>query len=156
MMMADEPDPGLEPGGGVSMNDIVVGIDRSETAAHAATVAAEMAEALGVNLHLVTCADQSKAVDMSVGGDRFHSDWLTDAEEFLRSTARRFGTVAVTHSVGAGNPATAICEEARRLDARMIVVGNRRVQGVARVLGSVATDVLKHASCDVLVVNTTN
>ena len=37
----------------------------------------------------------------------------------------------------------------------MIVVGNRRVQGVSRVLGSIASDVLRRAPCDVLIVNTT-
>jgi nucleotide-binding universal stress UspA family protein len=48
-----------------------------------------------------------------------------------------------------------MCEEARRLEARMIVVGNRRVQGAARVLGSIASDVAKHAPCDVYIANTT-
>ncbi len=137
------------------MNDIVVGIDRSETAAQAATVAAEMARALGANLHLVTCADKSKSVNVSVGTDRFHTDWLTEAEQFLKDMGRRLGNEQVTISVGSGDPATVLCDEAKRIDARMVVVGNRRVQGVSRVLGSVAGDVLKHADCDVLIVNTT-
>ena len=46
-------------------------------------------------------------------------------------------------------------DEAARIDASMIVVGNRRVQGKARVLGSIATDVTRTAPCDVLVVDTT-
>ena len=138
------------------MNDIVVGIDRSETAAHAASVAAEMAEALGVNLHLVTCADKSRSVELKVGSDQFHTDWLAEAEQFLKDAARRIGYDRVTHAVGSGNPATVLCDEARRLEARTLVVGNRRVQGVSRVLGSVAGDVLKHADCDVLIVNTTS
>ena len=48
-----------------------------------------------------------------------------------------------------------MCKEAAELDALMIVVGNRRVQGVSRVLGSIANDVLKQAPCDVLIANTT-
>jgi CRP-like cAMP-binding protein len=40
------------------------------------------------------------------------------------------------------------------MDATMIVVGNRRVQGAKRLLGSIASDVLHHASCDVLVAHT--
>jgi len=137
------------------MNDIVVGIDRSETAAHAASVAAEMAKALGVNLHLVTCAEKSKSVQMQVGTDQFRTDWLSEAEQFLKDAAQRLGYDKVTHAVGSGNPATVLVDEARRLDARTLVVGNRRVQGVSRVLGSVAGDVLKQADCDVLIVNTT-
>ena len=136
------------------MNDIVVGIDRSETAAHAATVGAEMARALGVNLHLVTCADKASSTNLTVGSDRFHSDWLNDAELFVNDAARQLAYDQVTCTVGTGNPATFLCDEARRLDARMIVVGNRRVQGVSRVLGSVGRDVLKQADCDVLIVNT--
>jgi nucleotide-binding universal stress UspA family protein len=136
------------------MNDIVVGIDRSETAARAAVVAAETAQALGTNLHLVMCAERSKSLNMSAGGDRFHSDWLSEAEQFLRDVAKRLPCDRVTQSVSSGDPAEELCEEARRLDARMIVIGNRRVHGMARVLGSVAGDVLKKADCDVLVVNT--
>lgn len=138
------------------MNDIVVGVDRSESAARAAATGAEMAKALGVNLHLVTCAEKSKSTDLKVGGDHFHTDWLAEAELFLQDTARTIDHDRVTFSVGSGSPASVLCDEARRLDARMVVVGNRRVQGVARVLGSVAGDVLKHADCDVLIVNTTS
>jgi nucleotide-binding universal stress UspA family protein len=137
------------------MNDIVVGIDRSETSAHAASVAAEMAQALGVNLHLVTCADKSRSVNLKVGSDQFHTDWLAEADQFLKDAAHRLGSDQVTHAVGSGNPAAFLCDEARRVEARMLVVGNRRVQGVSRVLGSVAGDVLKNADCDVLIVNTT-
>jgi nucleotide-binding universal stress UspA family protein len=138
------------------MNDIVVGIDRSETAARAAATGAEMAGALGVNLHLVTCAEKSRSADLKVGSDHFHTDWLAEAELFLKDTARRLDHDQVTFFVGSGSPATVLCDEARRLNARMVVVGNRRVQGVARVLGSVAGDVLKQAECDVLIVNTTS
>ena len=42
-----------------------------------------------------------------------------------------------------------------RLDARMIVVGNRRVQGASQAFGSIGADVTKHATCDVLIANTT-
>ena len=53
------------------------------------------------------------------------------------------------------DPATALCDEARRLQASIIVVGNRRVKGAARLLGAVATDVARQAPCDVLIANTT-
>ena len=88
------------------MNDIVVGIDRSETAAHAATVGAEMASALGVNLHLVTCADKASSTNLTVGSDRFHADWLNDAELFVNDTARKLAHDQVTCTVGTGIPAT--------------------------------------------------
>jgi nucleotide-binding universal stress UspA family protein len=47
-----------------------------------------------------------------------------------------------------------LCEEAARLEASVIVVGNKRVQGAARVLGSIAGDVAKRAPCNVFIVHT--
>ena len=135
------------------MNDIVVGIDRSDTAARALTKAASMAIAQRANLHIITCVDRDKPVDISVGTDRFHTDALADAAQFLQGAARRSGVTATT-AVGLGDPAKFLCEEAQRLQATAIVVGNRRVQSVARVLGTVASDVVKQAPCDVLVANT--
>ncbi len=136
------------------MSSIVVGVDRSETARRAADIAAEMASVLGADLHLVMCAERERGIDLKVGGDSFHSDWLADADEFLSELARQLPHGGITTSVGQGDPATAICDEAERLDARLIVIGNKRVQGLARVLGSVAGDVMKHAHCDVYVANT--
>ena len=137
------------------MGCIVVGVDRSETAQRAAERAAVLAADLGADLHLVMCADRTKGVQMSVGSDTFHSDWLSSAQEFLREVGRKLPHESVTSSVSDDDPATAIVDEANRLDAQLIVVGNRRVQGLARVLGSVAGDVMKRAECDVYVANTT-
>ena len=36
----------------------------------------------------------------------------------------------------------------------MIIVGNRRMQGMGRLLGSVANEVAHNAPCDVLIVKT--
>jgi len=137
------------------MNDIVVGINRSSTAARAVATAAEMARALGVNLHLVMCADKSKAVELKVRSDEYYADWRSEAEQFLQDAALELDHDQVTHAVGVGSPAVMLCEEAHRLRARTIVVGNRRVQGASRVLGSIAGEVVKNAECDVLIVNTT-
>jgi nucleotide-binding universal stress UspA family protein len=137
------------------MRDVVVGVDQSETARRAAKGAAELAGAYGVNLHIVTCMHKQRSIDVGVGSDQFHSDWVTEGEQFLEELARSLGCEDATLAVRLGDPAAALCEEAERLDARTIVVGNRRVQGMSRVLGSVAQDVLRKAPCDVLIVNTT-
>jgi nucleotide-binding universal stress UspA family protein len=140
--------------GALLMQDIIVGVDPSETARLAATKAAELAAALGANLHLVTCAERSRSVDIKVGTDEFHGDWLSDAQQFLDQLGRQLPHDTITTSVASGDPAKALCEEAERLDARMIVVGNRRVQGASRVLGSIAAAVAKSSPCDVLIAHT--
>ncbi len=136
------------------MRDIIVGIDRSETARAAAKAAAELAKAYDTNLHVVMCVERTKPVNINVGGDVFHSDWVTQAEEYLDSVVRSLPHDAISRSVGEGDPAKTLCAEAEQLDARAIVVGNKRTKGVARILGSVASDVIKLAPCDVLVANT--
>ena len=137
------------------MNEIVVGIDRSDTARHAAEKAAELAKALDVTLHLVMCVDRGSTVSVAVGSDHFRSDWLAESEQFLDDVGRKLARDHYTRAAIVGDPAKVMCDEAKRLDASIIVVGNRRVQGASRVLGSIASDVAKHASCDVLIVNTT-
>lgn len=105
------------------MNGIVVGINRSSTAARAVATAAEMARALGVNLHLAMCADKSKAVELKVRSDEDYADSRSEAEQFLQDAARELDHDQVTHAVGVGSPAVMLCEEAHRLRARTIVVG---------------------------------
>jgi nucleotide-binding universal stress UspA family protein len=138
------------------MRNVIVGIDRSETAGLAAKRAAELAAAYGDNLHIVMCVDRDRPMEVKVGSDSFRLDTLADAEQFVADVGRKLGADQYTHAVRHGDPAKILCEEAAKLDTRAIVVGNRRVQGMARVLGSVATDVVKHAPCDVLVANTTH
>ncbi|MCP4959620.1 MAG: universal stress protein [Actinomycetia bacterium] len=137
------------------MDDIIVGVDRSETARRAAEDAAELAAAYGVNLHLVMCVDHSAPMNKTIGGDVFHVDALSEAAQHLASLALELSHTPVTHTVSFDEPARTLCDEAERLNARMIVVGNRRVQGIARVLGSVASDVARRAPCSVLIAHTT-
>jgi nucleotide-binding universal stress UspA family protein len=137
------------------MNDIIVGVDRSDTARKAAETAASMAAKSDANLHLVMCVKRGSTHAVNVGGDSFHIDWLSEAEAFLHGLRGTLPHDEITCTVSLDSPATAMCEEATRLEARTIVVGNRRVQGVTRVLGSVAADVTQHAPCDVLIANTT-
>jgi nucleotide-binding universal stress UspA family protein len=114
-----------------------------------------MAAAYGVNLHIVMCVDRTASVNLEVGGDVFHDDPVADASEFLASVERSLPHDTISHSISFDDPAQTLCEEADRLGARAIVVGNRRVQGLSRVLGSVASHVTRKAPCDVLIVNTT-
>jgi len=61
---------------------------------------------------------------------------------------------SISRTIGQGDPATVLCVEAERLQARTIVVGKRRVRGLSRVPGSAAGDVIKRAPHNVLVAHT--
>ena len=137
------------------MNDIIVGVDQSTTAHTAAETAASIAAAFDANLHVVMCVKRSSSQEVAVGGDSWRLDSLSKAEQFLHDLRIALPHDRITTTVSFGDPATTMCEEAQRLAARMIVVGNRRVQGASRILGSIAADVTKQAPCDVLIANTT-
>ena len=138
------------------MDEIIVGVDGSDTAKAAAVQAADLANRYGRPLHLVRSMAQRRPQTVRGGGtESWQVDSLTLAEEHLQAMAGALTTtVPITHAVLADDPASALCNEAARLGASFIVVGNKRVQGAARVLGSIAGDVAKHAPCNVVIVHT--
>jgi nucleotide-binding universal stress UspA family protein len=136
------------------VNEIVVGVDESQTARRAAETAAGLAADMGVSLHMVMCISGS-AQDVAVGGEHVHLDPAERAQAFLASLRFEVTPAEVSTHVSFDDPAAEICAEARRIGAQVIVVGNRRVQGISRILGSVAIHVTRYAPCDVLIANTT-
>ena len=107
-------------------------------------------------LHVVTAVDRATVEDIP---DRPGPTQITSGEvgEAIAAevAADLEGIVpGVTSTPLHGKPATVLVEEAERLGAMLIVVGNRRVQGVGRILGSVASSVAAHAPCDVYIVKT--
>jgi nucleotide-binding universal stress UspA family protein len=135
----------------MAMGDVIVGVDGSDTARRAAASGARLAAAWGVNLHLVSCVDKNQPRNVTAGSDTFKINAIEDAEQVMRSLIRDLDHDQITMRAAVGNPAEVLAE-AR--EAQVIVVGNRRVQGLARLLGSVASDVLRTAPCDVLVAHT--
>jgi nucleotide-binding universal stress UspA family protein len=134
---------------------IVVGVDGSGTAKKAAEAARDLAAAVGASLHVVSAFDSDRTEVFGSGSDQWIVSDADAAENVAKTVADSLGgNVAVTHSAARGKPAEALIKEAERLDARMIVVGNRRMRGIGRVLGSVANSVAHNATCDVYIANT--
>lgn len=138
------------------MNAIIVGVDGSPQARAAADKAAHMAHLLGAPLHIVSAVHK---VEINVAPDGPDGTWLMNsvdvAEQSLEKLADEYRpNITVSTAAVHGEPAALLCSEAARLDASLIVVGNKRVQGLGRVLGSVAGDVAKTAPCDVYIVHT--
>ncbi len=134
---------------------IVVGVDGSGTAKKAAESARDLAVATGSSLHVVSAFDSDRTEIFGSGSDQWIVSDADGAEHVAKTVADALaGTVKVTYSAARGKPAEALISEAERLGARMIVVGNRRMRGIGRVLGSVANSVAHNASCDVYIANT--
>jgi len=135
---------------------ILVGVDGSDSSRHAARRAAELAVRLGAQLHVLTAVDKATVEDFPdrPGASQMTSGELAEAIASDVADELRSAMPTVTSKALTGRPASALVDEAIRMDASLIVVGNRRVQGVSRVLGSVATSVAAHAPCDVYIVKT--
>jgi len=138
------------------MSMYVVATDGSDTAAKAAERASELARVTGASIHVVCAYTSRGTVTVGRGSDVYSVSALTQAEQIADQQAATYRTAGITATtfVGDGKPAAVIVAEAERVAAELIVVGNRRMQGVQRVLGAVANDGVHHAPCDVLVVKT--
>lgn len=145
---------------------IVVGTDGSPTAGEAVRRAAALAAATGAHLHVVS-AWSPGSMPYSAGPEAAYvaahgvSDWSAEMEAGvgsmlaeLRGRLAGEGVRVSTHSVRA-HPVAALLQAAKQHGAELIVVGNKGMKGVRRVLGSVPNDVAHKADCDVLIVNTT-
>lgn len=137
---------------------IITGVDASETAAAAARKAAELSSALGATLHLVCAYGKYESTTFESGPEKFHYSNEEEALKTAQSVARQiqgdFTGLTIRAAAAEGKPGEALVQAAERLKADVIVVGNKRVQGMARMLGSIARDVASQAPCDVYVAYT--
>jgi len=134
---------------------VLVAADSSETAARAVSTAVELVKAMGGNLHVVN-AYRPEAVRVDKLPPEFSNAPAEPADILLsdlRLLVEKEGVRAEYHAAK-GDPAEAIVRVADRLDADLIVVGNRGMKGVRRALGSVPNSVAHLANCSVLIVDT--
>ncbi len=137
---------------------VVVGADGSDTAAEAVRVAIGLVKLTGGQLHIVTAYKPQQL--RSPAGEEFtkslsSGDLAQSVLADLASRARTGGVEVETHLKDAA-PADAICEVATQVKADVIVVGNKGMAGLRRVLGSVPNSVAHQAPCAVLIAFTTD
>ena len=147
---------------------IVVGTDGSTRASEAVLAAAELAatqpEAV---LHIVTVqkplspsavAAGEMAAAAPVAAERtWEEEIKTELESTLSraaETAQRACDTRIETHARFGSPAEVLCDLASHLQADLIVVGNKGMQGGRLFLGSVPNTVSHHAPCSVLIVDT--
>ncbi|TLP74229.1 universal stress protein [Nesterenkonia sphaerica] len=151
-------------------NIIITGVDNSETAYQAAMKAGHLAVALGCELHVLSAF--SIRTSETVRSLHNQGDVEHRSREFERLVDRYARAADLTASAVAGglrdkfpglkviskaiegNPGSALVREAKVLSAELIVVGNKRLQGAGRILGSVARTVATEADCDLYIVHT--
>lgn len=140
------------------INTIVTGVDDSETAASAAKIAAELATTFEAELHVITAYGNKESQTLRAGGDELHINHKDTASHIAKNVADSlradFPHLTITSNSARGQAGEALVSAASELGADLIVVGNKRVQGFTRVLGSVARSVASQARCDVYIAYT--
>jgi nucleotide-binding universal stress UspA family protein len=134
---------------------LLVPIDFSPPAERALDYACALAAKLGATVHIVN-AISSLLPEMSVTlSDTMLRQLRTDhATAVVKLADARRALCAIGEViVREGDARDVILDEAKRLPADLIVMGTHGRSGLPRlVLGSVAEDVSRHASCPVLLV----
>jgi nucleotide-binding universal stress UspA family protein len=133
---------------------IGVGLDGEEESEAALHLANEVAVAIGGTVRLIAVAPileeliPGRISGTAPGYARFARDHL--AGELKRATATSSPTIEIAEVLAEGDPAEVLCEQSRDLD--LLVLGSRGYGPLRRVfLGGVASKVIRHASCPVLI-----
>lgn len=138
-----------EKRGRMSSRPIVVGTDGSATARLAVDKAGEVARALGATAHIVCVPGALEAYEWPA---------RISAQQIVVAAAERLqsqGVTAETHlPKDQGDAGLALVAVAEEEHAQMIVVGNKGMTGLRRLLGSLPNTVSHQARCDVLIVPT--
>lgn len=142
-------------------NIILVGVYDSETSHKVAQTAARLAAGANAQLHVCSVFDESEVEKTIEEGSE---TWTYRSADDAKAVATRVADnlrdttpdIDIEYSSRHGEPAEALINEAKQLDACLIVVGNKRMQGVTRFLGSVANTVSHHAPCDVYIVKSSS
>ncbi len=126
---------------------IVVGTDGSETARTAVRRTAELAARVGAPVHVVSATYRAE-------GPQANGPVKSTLDDAV-ATMRAQGVACETH-VRSGEPAEVILAVAEEQNAGLIVVGNKGMSGSRRyLLGDVPNKVSHHASCNVMILRTT-
>ena len=137
-------------------NRVVVGTDGSPASQHAVAHAAGVANAADAHL-VVVSAYKPKG---GRAGPRQELRGEEAARSALRASVTQLTserTRQIDQRIVAGDPAKALLDTAGTNPNNLIVVGNRGLGAVeGQLLGSVPSDVVKNAACDVLIVQTSN
>jgi nucleotide-binding universal stress UspA family protein len=142
---------------------IVAGTDGSPTAMIAFGRAVQLAKLTGATVHVVhahqlTVSHSAVASVGTVDVGSINQDIRSDSARVCADAiaiGARDNVEVVPHSMP-GDAADALIAVAEDVDADLIVVGNRGMQGARRfVLGSVPNKVSHHSPCSLLIVDTT-
>lgn len=153
------------------MRIIITGVDSSQTALTAAEKAAELAAGFDAQLYVFSAYSINSAVAMQTARtgsmatktsepyQRLANGQANAAQQAAESVAailqNSWPNLQVKAMAIEGQPAEVLVQQAEKLNADTIIVGNKKAQGIQRILGSISRNVAATTKCDLYIVNTT-
>jgi nucleotide-binding universal stress UspA family protein len=145
-----------------TLKRILAAVDQSPSALRIAQAAADLAHQVGADLTLLTIVNSPEGPNPALDDYILHEHIHDTPAALVRTAAageleRLAQQVAVAQRpktscvVLCGNPPAGILALADELHADMIVIGHRSRAGFGWLVGSVARQVIEHATCPVLV-----
>jgi nucleotide-binding universal stress UspA family protein len=146
---------------------IVVGIDGSESARAALAHATALGKRHGASLYIVhgyrsaidlaALAVDPAGASLGVQAAAVEQDLRDEAGVIVQQASQEVSSSGVECETIAieGDASEALLDTAERIDADLIVVGNRGMKSAKRFLGNVPNRVSHHAACSVMIVYTT-
>ena len=135
---------------------ILLAVDGSDHALHAARIAADMARGMKPKEFRIVIAYDSIPMYLGEPNMQFAIDSRKkSAEEILNKTLKEIGQIPgeIHTEILEGDPASAIIDVATIRKSEIIVMGSRGLGRLAGlVLGSTSQKVVAHAPCPVLIV----
>lgn len=134
---------------------IAVDLDPDDPGLRLTETAVELAKAMGATLHVMTVVPD---FGMSIVGGYFPDGYEEEAIEESRKRLHAFTAekvpagVPVQHIVGHGGIYREILRAAAEIGADLIVVGSHKPELSDYLIGPNAAQVMRHATCSVLVV----
>jgi nucleotide-binding universal stress UspA family protein len=140
---------------------IVVGTDGSDSAERAVAEAVRIAKALGCPVHVVSAFAPLQGAHVDGAPEGAAKVWQPHPDDVVEAILSEAAAVirnadldVTTHAVR-DDPADALLGVAKKVDAKMIVVGSKGMHGARRfALGNVPNKVSHRARCNVLIVAT--
>jgi universal stress protein A len=138
------------------IKSILFPTDFSDRSAAALEYASDLAATFGATLHIAYVDELADLVARSAypfPSFIRHAD-RSEVQAELQRILPTAANVKCTHHYVEGEPSTGICAIAEPERVDLIVMSSHGRSGISRgVMGSVTEDVLRHATCPVLVVN---
>jgi nucleotide-binding universal stress UspA family protein len=135
---------------------ILLAVDGSDHALHAARVAAELARAMkSQQLRIVVCFDSIPSYLGQPNLQRVVDNRVMEAQEILEKAVEAVSEIPgeIHTELIEDDPAEAILEVAQTRQSDVIVMGSRGLSRIAGiVLGSTSQKVVSHAPCPVMIV----